>query len=231
MKTEKLTYPGNPRAHMNEWIKHELSFFPGVQKLDKLLFQTSFTQIPNDVVLLPYDSRTNDIIEVEKPFGETNSARHSNVRVDMAASRYNPGRSISFIAATETQPAEVIQTGTRNNGITVATRSTIDVDKTGEKPSGVTQLQHILLVTENDNETVQIKLRMDPDKKQVWYTLSKLDNTTKEVVNIHLAELQKDEVQEKIYYVSATISGEDVLIPIPESLIPMEKFPEQKKTV
>ncbi len=167
---------------------------------------------------------------MEKPFGDTNSARHSNVRVDMA-SRYNPGRSISFTAATETKPAEVIQTGTRKNGITVATRSTIDVDKTGEKPRGVAQLQHILLATENDDEIVQIKLRMDPDKKQVWYTLSKLDNTTKETVNIHLEELQKDEVQEKIYYISATINGEDVLLPVPESLIPMEKFPEQKKTV
>lgn len=43
---ESTTFKGNPRAHMNEWVKHELKFFPGVQKLDKLLFRQALHRSP-----------------------------------------------------------------------------------------------------------------------------------------------------------------------------------------
>jgi hypothetical protein len=219
---ESTTFNGNARAYPDRWIKNELKFFPGIQNLDQLLFPTSFAQVPKEVALSLYDSLTNDILTAQKPFGETNSARHSNVRIDMGG-RMNPNRSISFFAASETKPAEVVQVGTRQNNITVMTHSTIDVDNSEKTPKGTAQLQTIFLATENEDETVQIKLRMDPEKKKLWYVLSKLSNTDKERVNLHLVELGT-QGGEKIYYIKAKIHGEYISLPIPESLIPFEKF-------
>lgn len=218
---EIKTYRGNPRAHLNEWVKHELQFFPGLQKLDKLLFTTSFSQIPNNVALLAYNPEGEILDFGSQPFGKTNAARHSNVRVDMA-SRLNPNRSIIF-SQNEQGKSVVIQSGQLNNGVSLVAKSHLEVENTGQGPQGKVLLQSILLANENDDHVVEIKLRMDPNKKRAWYLLSNLKNEEKNSVNIHLEE-QKEEGDDLIYVISANVDGKTVLLPIPTSVIPYQEF-------
>lgn len=223
---EKTTFRGNPRARMNEWVKHELRFFPGLEKLDKLLFTTSFAQIPDNVALLPY-SATGEILDYSnEPFGTTNSARHSDVRIDMA-SRINPYRSIIF-SKSKTGESTAIQTGRLNNGVTLVAQSILKIEHTGQKPNGETQLQTIMLSNEDENHVVEIRMRMDPTEKRIWYSLTKIENESKETVNVRLDETKND-TGDTIYVISANIDNKTVHLPIPESVLPREEFPNKQE--